>query len=80
MIVGGDRAVVTIPVKDCCGVFLGDVCDCAAFAAQAAALFVTPLTLRTSGPKHTVPSTSYPTPTIFANVGGRLRPVEATDE
>jgi hypothetical protein len=72
--------VVTIPVKECCGVLVGDVCDCAAFAAQAAALFTTPLVLRTGSHRAAGPSTSYPTPTVFANVGGRLVPVEATDE
>ncbi|MFI7547239.1 hypothetical protein [Actinoplanes sp. NPDC049599] len=56
MIVGGDRSVVTVPVKPCCLVLLGDVCDC-------------PPGTVAADPE---PSSSYPTPQIFISVGGRL--------
>lgn len=29
--------IITVPTKTCCGVFVGDVCDCATWAADAAA-------------------------------------------
>ena len=74
------RTVHTMPIKDCCGVLLGDVCDCAAFHAEAMALFeqVPPLILRTGpGTAPAAPSTSFPTSISLVNVGGLLRRVDS---
>lgn len=79
MIVGGDRAVVTIPIKGCCGVLAGDVCDCAEFAAEAAVRFINPLILRTRRRPDAGPSTTYPTPIVDAD-GGQIRPVKGSHE
>jgi hypothetical protein len=40
----------SVPVKACCGALAGDVCDCAAFAAEARGVFARPIfwDLRTS--------------------------------
>jgi hypothetical protein len=37
---------LTTPVKDCCGVLLGDLCDCEAFAAEARGVFARPIMCR----------------------------------
>ena len=36
---------ITVPVKSCCGLFMGDVCDCASFFAEALAAFDNPIVL-----------------------------------
>lgn len=36
----------TVPVKRCCGVLLGDECDCQAFAAEARGVFARPIMCR----------------------------------
>lgn len=46
MIAGGGGAVITVPIKPCCRVMAGEVCDCAEFAAQAAELFAKPIVIR----------------------------------
>ncbi|MET0492897.1 MAG: hypothetical protein ABW000_07165 [Actinoplanes sp.] len=68
-----------IPMKPCgCGVLLGEECDCAAFAAEAAELAQRPIFMRTTARPgaDSAPSTSYPKPQILRNIGGRLRRVE----
>jgi len=33
----------TVPLKGCCGVLAGEVCDCASFAAEAQSVFAKPI-------------------------------------
>lgn len=40
---GPDAAPITVPVKPCCGLLAGDVCDCAELAAQILAAFASPI-------------------------------------
>lgn len=72
--------MIAVPLKPCCGLLVGDVCDCARFAAEAAELLANPLFLPAAGASTAAatPSTTYPKPLILTNVGGLLRPVEAT--
>jgi hypothetical protein len=73
--------IFNVPTKPCCGgvILLGEECDCLQFAASAERLFASPLTLPTTAAGSPEPvSTTYPTPLILRNVGGLLRPVEAT--
>lgn len=53
--------MITVLIKTCCLVLLGDVCEC-------------PPGTVAADPQ---PSTSYPTPLILINVGGRLIRAEA---
>ncbi|BAL85492.1 hypothetical protein AMIS_2720 [Actinoplanes missouriensis 431] len=75
-----ERTLHAIPVKDCCGVLLGDICDCAAFHAEAMALFANAPVIPVSSPIFAKPAeppaSPFPTPIVLVNVGGLLRRVD----
>ncbi|MDP9799375.1 hypothetical protein J2S43_007887 [Catenuloplanes nepalensis] len=48
--------VFEIPLKPCCGeVFLGEECDCAVIAAEAAAAWRQPIIVRSTAPRQESP-------------------------